>query len=347
MRIFTPSEQELFEQLVCLKQPVLLKACKNYLQRIGYKNVIATKDYVVAEGEIPIVLSAHLDTVFSEPPKAQDIFYDRKKNVMWSPSGLGADDRAGVFAIFTLLRRGLRPHIVFTTDEELGCLGAEALVTRECPFKDIRYIIQIDRRGSNDCVFYDLDYPEFEKYIESFGFVTAPGSFTDIVVLCPAWKVAGVNLSTGYYNEHSVAEILRPNQLMVTIDKIEKMLRAENTVHWKYISYKKTPHSLWNIAYGMGPLEDDTEIVNCTGCGKEFFEVETYPVKDFDTGTIEHFCIDCLCQYAHWCNCCSEPYIATANYNHKDICPACYAAEGEENGSERNNSERQNNKEDS
>lgn len=348
MRTFTPSEQELFEQLACLKQPVLLKICKNYLQKLGYKNVIATKDYIVAEGEIPIVLSAHLDTVFKEPPKPQDIFYDRKKNVMWSPYGLGADDRAGVFAIFTLLRRGLRPHIVFTTDEEFGCLGAEALITRECPFKDIKYIIQIDRRGSNDCVFYELNYPEFEKYIESFGFVTAHGSFTDIVVLCPAWKVAGVNLSTGYYNEHNFIEYLRPNQLMATIDKVEKMLRAEDNVHWKYISYKKNSNSPWNIACGMGPLEDDTEIVTCAGCGKEFFEIETYPVNNFDIGEEQHFCIDCLCQNAHWCNYCAEPYIASNDYNHVNICPACYAAEREEeNGSERNSSKGQNNQKDS
>ena len=199
-----------------------------------------------------------------------------------------------------------------------------------------------------DCVFYELNYPEFEKYIESFGFVTAYGSFTDIVVLCPAWKVAGVNLSTGYYNEHNFIEYLRPNQLMATIDKVEKMLRAEDNVHWKYIPYKKGSNSPWNIACGMGPLEDDTEIVTCAGCGKEFFEIETYPVNNFDIGEEQHFCIDCLCQNAHWCNCCAEPYIASNDYNHVNICPACYAAEREEeNGSERNSSKGQNNQKDS
>ena len=84
-----------------------------------------------------------MDTVFFKP--ATIIYYDRQKNTMWSPMGLGADDRAGVFAIIQILQSGLRPHIIFTTDEEKGCLGAEALAKTECPFQELKYIIELDR----------------------------------------------------------------------------------------------------------------------------------------------------------------------------------------------------------
>ena len=102
-----------------------------------------------------------MDTVFKHP--AREVFYDRQQNVIWSPDGLGADDRAGVFAIIQIIKKGLRPHIIFTTDEESGAWGATALSKEQCPFEDLRYVIELDRRGSNDCVFYDCENLEFTE----------------------------------------------------------------------------------------------------------------------------------------------------------------------------------------
>lgn len=175
-----------------------------------YENVIITKDYIVAIGEIPIALVAHLDTVYKTP--VSNLYYDRQKCIMWSPEGLGADDRAGVFAIIKILHEGLRPTIIFTTDEEQGGRGATVLGTQNCPTK-LKYMIELDRRGESDCVFYDCYNPEFVKYIESFGFKEAYGSFSDISFLMPPWKVCGVNLSIGYEEEHSYIEQLNTTWL--------------------------------------------------------------------------------------------------------------------------------------
>ena len=157
MRLLKDNDYKTFERLCGLSQEGVKKTMSLYLKS-KYKKVIETPDYICAEGDIPIALVAHMDTVFPIP--AREIFYDRSKNVIWSPSGLGADDRAGVFAILQILKQGLRPHVIFTTDEESGALGAMALGNEECPFKDLRYIIELDRRGANDCVFYDCDNPE-------------------------------------------------------------------------------------------------------------------------------------------------------------------------------------------
>jgi putative aminopeptidase FrvX len=81
--------------------------------------------------------------------------------VIWSPDALGADDRAGVFAIIKILQSGLRPHIIFTTDEETGGYGAKALTSNACPFQDVRYFIELDRQGALDCVFYNCDNKHF------------------------------------------------------------------------------------------------------------------------------------------------------------------------------------------
>ena len=241
MRVLNQQELKSFEQFFQLRQNQLLKAMKHYLG-MKYDNIIGTQDYLIAVGDLPIALVAHLDTVFSAPPK--NIFYDRVKNVMWSPDGLGADDRAGVFAIVQILKAGFRPTIIFTTDEEKGCLGAEKLINQiKTAPTELKYIIQLDRRGSDDCVFYDCNNPEFDNYVESFGFVTNFGSFSDISIICPAWHVAGVNLSIGYYDEHSISETLYIGQMFNTISKVKKMMEdANNANFYTYIedlTYKK------------------------------------------------------------------------------------------------------------
>ena len=92
MRVLKESDVKTFEQLCGLTQMGLKKTLSKFL-RSKYDKIIETKDYLLAEGDIPIALVAHMDTVFPKPPT--DIFYDRVKNVMLSPTGLGADDRAG------------------------------------------------------------------------------------------------------------------------------------------------------------------------------------------------------------------------------------------------------------
>lgn len=162
---------------------------------------------------------------------------------MWSPQGLGADDRAGVFAIITLIRKGYRPSIVFTMGEEIGGLGAMALITDypTCPIQDLKYIIELDRAGEKDCVFYQCDNQNFTDYVSSFGFEEAHGTFSDISTIAPAWEVAAVNLSIGYEDEHSKVERLYINDMEDTINKVSKMLDDADSAlsyafvrkHWK------------------------------------------------------------------------------------------------------------------
>ena len=199
-------ELKLFEALLRLNQKNLKAVVTNFLKHY-YDEVIEHDKFVCAKGTIPIALAAHLDTVFYTTPKK--IYYDRSKKVMWSPHGLGADDRAGIFAIIKIIKSGLLPHIIFTTDEEKGALGAEELVKFGNPFENnLKYIIQLDRHGIDDCVFYQCNNLDFIEYVEKFNFREAFGSFTDISIICPAWEIAGVNLSIGYSNEHTYTEYL-------------------------------------------------------------------------------------------------------------------------------------------
>ena len=105
---------------------------KDYNIIIGKTNVTNEDEYIAAEGNIPVVLIAHLDTVFNDENRNEmEIYHDTEQGVWWSPNGLGADDRAGVYMILQILEQTkLRPHILFTTDEETIATGADAAATR-------------------------------------------------------------------------------------------------------------------------------------------------------------------------------------------------------------------------
>lgn len=313
MKLLKDNEYRTLEQLCGLTQGSIHATMIKYLKS-KYEKVISTKDYTYAIGDIPIALVAHMDTVFKYP--ANEVFYDRQKNVIFSPQGLGADDRAGVFAIIQIIKRGLRPHIILTTDEEVGARGASKLSAIDCPFEDLRYVIQLDRRGSDDCVFYDCNNPSFISYVESFGFVEAIGSFSDISVICPAWKIAGVNLSIGYRDEHSVSEILFVGHMLNTIDKVCRMLQETEIPKFEYI-----PSAYGSRWFRFYMPEDDT---HCFKCKKEFLPEELIPVKMID-GTVQNHCIDCISGSVDFCMSCGEAYEYVGDpKNRFNMCEDCY-----------------------
>ena len=192
----------------------------------SYSEIVETQEYLFAKGNIPIVLIAHMDTVFEQDSKKRDFIYYTPEGTLWHPDGAGFDDKAGIFAIFKLIEEGYRPHVIFTTDEEIGSQGALKLIgdIPDCPFDDLKYLIELDRANEYDCVFYDCDNEEFVEYVESFGFIRAMGTSSDVKHISWGWNVAGVNLSIGYMYEHTTEEILDINAMFDTISKVGRML---------------------------------------------------------------------------------------------------------------------------
>ena len=319
MRVLTGKEMKAFEQIVGLSQPALKAVMSRFLvKKYGSENVVETGEYVIAKGSIPIALIAHMDTVFKTP--AKDVYYDTRKNVIWSPTGLGADDRAGVFAIVQIIKSGLRPHIILTTDEEIGGVGATILGSEECPFEDLRYLIELDRRGENDCVFYDCANEEFIEYVETFGFKEAFGSFSDISMIAPEWEIAAVNLSIGYRDEHSTGEVLFVSDMFNTIDKVKKMLSEDMEKVRKY-NYIPSAYSFnWLNAFKT----DYKKHYACWGCGTYHEREDLFPVKSLD-GNIDLYCLECATKSnIEWCAICGEAFEVDPADPDSRICRDCY-----------------------
>lgn len=209
-----------------MNQRQLLVLMTKYLRKHKYK-VTETKQYILAEGELPVCLVAHLDTVGELlNNKQENVIYDDKQDILHVLGGHTLDDRLGVWLIIQMIEMGKKPSIIFTTDEELGGLAAADIVTSYpiCPLEKIDFIIELDRKGFNDSVYYTCGNIEFQNYINSFGFETAEGSFTDCLILGEAWDIAAVNLSISYYNEHTYYEYAHLKGALSTLDKVVKIL---------------------------------------------------------------------------------------------------------------------------
>jgi hypothetical protein len=75
----------------------------------------------------------------------------------------------------------------------------------------------------NDYVTYNYSNDEVFKILERAGFKYSNGTSSDVAVLSENSNVLGINLSSGYYNNHHVNEIFIPDILFKNIKKIEEI----------------------------------------------------------------------------------------------------------------------------
>lgn len=209
------------EQILRLTQAELKAALAAELEERGYAP-IAQKGYLYAPGTLPVLLVAHLDTVHHEP--VRDICRSEDGTILMSPQGIGGDDRAGVYMALRILEQA-RCHVLFCEDEESGGQGARRFAASDFA-PDINYIVEMDRRGHDDAVFYQCDNREFVDFVTEFGFQEAYGSFSDISVIAPHLGIAAVNISAGYYNEHRPHEHINLTHVEHNIARILEMVQT-------------------------------------------------------------------------------------------------------------------------
>ena len=203
--------------------------------------------FVYIKGELPIVLVAHSDTVadgniYNNPMQSHEVIYDTEFNMVHTGGKniLGADDRAGCAAIWILYHSMIvKPSLLIVDGEECGCIGSNFLM-QECPeiadsLNSNHFMIEIDRRGASDFKCYNVGTDSFRNYVAQQTGYTEPerSSFTDITVLCR--DICGVNLSCGYYSEHSVDEYLIVDEWLHTIDVVTKWLLPDNISRFELV----------------------------------------------------------------------------------------------------------------
>lgn len=281
----TDKDYKIMELLMLNNQRRTKGMLSAYLHKI-YPNdrIIETNDFIYCQGEIPIGLVAHLDTVMEDCREDAELFYDVKKQVMFCPGFPGFDDKAGIFSILKIVQDGYHPSILLCCDEESGGKGAQALV-RGVNRPNLKYLIELDRAGYDDIVYYQCGNKEFQQYTQKFGFILQSGSFSDISFISPPWDIASCNIACGYLDEHTEAEVLHTDWMERTINLVENMLEdVDNAPYFDYQEVIRPKHKLIAI---------DNMLVECEDCGNKVFDFETIKIDD------KHVCYDCAEKY-YW-----------------------------------------------
>jgi hypothetical protein len=193
------------------------------IEQRGIERVQWHDGFLYSPGIHPVLLVAHLDTVHKTLPTAFYIDETKSKNGdLWCKEGIGGDDRCGIYIIMEIIKH-LDCHVLCCEDEESGAIGAKLFCKSEIK-PDVRFIVEFDRKGNNDAVFYSCENQEFTDFVTSFGFNEEWGTFSDISLIAPHLEIAAVNLSSGYYQQHTPSEYIRLDDVESIIERAIPLL---------------------------------------------------------------------------------------------------------------------------
>ena len=230
-------------------------------------NVYATKG-VLEEGEYYPMFIAHTDTVHTKidkivvkeeklirPNTFGKSFGDDKVDCLkaytedGSPTGIGGDDKCGIFICLELLKQLDKVKIGLFVSEETGCHGSSKC--DENFLQDVGYITQYDAPGnhliSEICSGVRLFERDSEFFIKSLDIITTcfgnemliqSHPYTDISQLKKKIDVSCINISCGYYNMHSNQEFISIDDVCRAIEVGKNMV---NTLGYKKYEYEYKP----------------------------------------------------------------------------------------------------------
>ena len=187
------------------------------------------------------LMCTHLDTINTHRKykltKEDIVLFDKdiKLDKASKASCLGGDDRCGVYIALELLANGLPYAFGFFLDEEIGGVGSKKYI----PIMDTEHItalVGLDRKGSNDVALYGYDNSELTEIFEKQGYKKAFGTFTDASNIAEGCDLACVNLSIGYYNEHTPHEQIKFSETQNTLTMLRKLEVIEALTSKQYLS---------------------------------------------------------------------------------------------------------------
>lgn len=236
-----------------------------------FGNVYATKQekQVSEDFYFPCVVS-HTDTVHNidtinvkeemlRNAQAEIKLSLKAYNNSGNPTGIGGDDKAGVFACLILLKELPYLKAAFFVSEETGCHGSKKADPKF--FENVGYAIQFDAPENwmitEKCfgqVLFDRDSQFFSEVNsilskrmvkEDMEYMVHP--YTDVYALRSKFNFACLNFSIGYYNYHT------PNEYVVVEDVENGILMGKEIIeklgynlHYKEFQKEQNKWTLWD-----------------------------------------------------------------------------------------------------
>jgi len=224
----------------------------------NYGNVYATKQEkeVPDDFYFPCVIS-HTDTVhgLNDINVVEEQLHNAQKELKLSlkgydnsglPTGIGGDDKCGVFACITLLKELPYLKAAFFVSEETGCHGSKK--ADPSFFENVGYGIQFDAPENwmitEKCfgqVLFDRDTDFFKScdevltegmVKENMRYMVHP--YTDVYALRNQFDFSCINFSIGYYDYHTKNEYVVVEDVFNGIDIGQKMIKSLGyNLHYK------------------------------------------------------------------------------------------------------------------
>lgn len=229
-------------------------------------NIYATKQTDPNVEYFPCVVS-HTDTVHDldtinireeKLPNQQKVLKPSLKayNDMGLPTGIGGDDKCGIYACLELLKELPNLKAAFFVSEETGCHGSRNADPNF--FINVGYAIQFDAPGNsmvteycmgtklfdrNDDFFKSCDEVLTESFENRNEYQSHP--YTDVYALKQKFDFSCINFAIGYYNYHTKDEYVVIEDVYNGIMTGKKMIEKLGYTKYQYIEPKNKQYRMF------------------------------------------------------------------------------------------------------
>lgn len=248
----------------------------------GYKEDGLGNFYLLIGNNPSTMFACHLDTASkkSEPVIhgfTGQYIHTNKKTI------LGADDKAGVVVLLSLIEKNIPGLYYFFIGEEVGCVGSGRLakIWETTDFSNhIKKVVSFDRRGTDSVITqqmfgtccsdeFAIELSKRLNMIESSfkfkpdptGVFTDSAKFVDLVPEC-------TNISVGYYDEHTVNE-------KQDIQFLEKLCKTVTQIDWETLPIKRKHDDYSNYSNYYDNFYSDIDIDINDNWSDKFFSYFT------------------------------------------------------------------------
>jgi len=207
-------------------------------------------------------LVAHLDSVHritemvvveEQLPNAQGDLklslraYDKEEGL---PTGIGGDDKAGVFICLQLLEKLDSCKVFLPVAEETGCNGSKEADPEF--FKDVGYAIQFDSTENDTMSKTLLGVKLYEEKSDFFGSIKdiilehgftkwLNHPYTDTMMLKKKFNFPCLNFAAGYYNYHRATEYVVVEDVNNAINLGIEVINTLGHRPYKFIHKPQSP----------------------------------------------------------------------------------------------------------
>ena len=231
-----------------------------------HNNIYATKQTDETVEFFPCVV-AHTDTVHEIdtinvreeqlPNSQQELKLALKAyNDNGLPTGIGGDDKCGIYACLELLKELPNLKAGFFVSEETGCHGSKK--ADKDFFSNVGYVIEFDAPGNWMVTEYCMGTQLFEKESEFFQLCDEvltenfkkrnkyqSHPYTDVYALKEIFDFSCINFAIGYYNYHTKDEYVVVEDVYNGIDAGKKIIEKLGNKKYTFKSKKKSPYMIF------------------------------------------------------------------------------------------------------